>query len=286
MVFKSRFFTKAGQKERLANVGNVFKSIATGRKVVANVRNKTFKAALEFGANNPFTTAGLITPVGLIGKSVAAQGVKSTLAGVAGRVGRLSTKTKIIGGTAGILAGSAALSAPKDKVIRVAGGLTPESFARAGTDVGKAISGRKSIFDVAKENPVIAATAALAGAAVVGRAALPAVAGAIQSQRQIKATKDLGKSIAGPAAAVVPSVPKSALPVGPVVSNSENPLQNAAAGEEPAPRRRKKRTVKAKQPKITQRTEVNIGNFIKNKRVTKGNGTKSIRKRRKRPKRK
>jgi len=283
MVFRNKFFSLAGQKERLTNVKDVL-SIAINPfskdRVKANVKNRTGKAALEFVANNPFTTAGLATPIGLTGKSIAASGLKATAGKVATRIGALPTKTKIIAGTIGIGAGSAALSAPKDQVIKVASGLTPESFAKAGKDVGS-IRSRGNIIDVIKRNPVIAGAAGVAGAAVIGRAALPSVVGAIQTQRQISATKDLAKSISQPAE-VAANVPKDAVPIGPITGPSSNPLQNAAAGEEPTKRPRRTRTKRKASQSINLKNEVNIGNFIKNKTLRSKNGNSKRTKRTKR----
>lgn len=267
MVFTSKFFSKAGQKERFKNVFETFKAIPTG-KVRANVKNKTLKAGLEFVGNNPFTTAGLITPAGLIGKSVATKGITSTLTGIANKVGGLSTKTKVIGSTVGVLTGSTLLATPKDKAVKVLGGLTPESFARAGSDIGGAISGRKGILDIIKENPVIASVGALAGLTVAGKALLPSAVGAVQSQRQISATKDLAKSLSPND--IISNTPLSETPI------NQTPILVPSTGEEPVKRKRVTSRRKAtSNPRISLKSEVNIGNFIKNKVRRKLNGRRN-----------
>ena len=62
-LFKSSFFSIAGQKERLTNVVDVLKQSLnpfSKEKPVANVNNKVLKAGLEFVAANPYTSAALV----------------------------------------------------------------------------------------------------------------------------------------------------------------------------------------------------------------------------------
>lgn len=271
MVSFGKFFSIEGQKKRLANVVNVFKSIPSGT-VQANVKSKTLKTGLEFVANNPLTAAGLATPVGLAGKSIAAKGIKATVSKIASKVGALPLKAKVGAAFAAPAAAVVAANVPTSTLIKVAGGVTPEAGGRLVADVISAVKGKKSVKDIIKENPIGIGIIA-AGAALVGAKALPQVAGLIQGQRQLQATKNVEKALtANP-------IPITASPAAsPITYTVPNPLQDAAVGEEPD----QVQAIPKQQPKITNKQEINIGNFIKNKRYQRKYATSKRTKRTKR----
>lgn len=80
-VFKNKFFSKAGQIERLKNVAGVLKAPFTGGKNVANVKNATVKKVLEAVSNNPIKTALAAGTVANIPKAISVvKSVKATQA--------------------------------------------------------------------------------------------------------------------------------------------------------------------------------------------------------------
>lgn len=114
MAFQNPFFSVAGQKERIANVGQVL-GIATGlynpnkKSIVATTPIKPLNTALQTVANHPYITAGVVA-----GGITAAKNIPSIVAaktaGTATAAGfgtSLSTGTKLaLAGAAGIAAGS------------------------------------------------------------------------------------------------------------------------------------------------------------------------------------
>lgn len=69
-VFKNKFFSKAGQIERLKNVAGVIKAPFTGGKVIANTKSSIVNKGLSAVANNPLTTAFVGGTVANIPKAV------------------------------------------------------------------------------------------------------------------------------------------------------------------------------------------------------------------------
>ena len=78
---------KRERPQGLENVGEVFKAITKGEKVIANVDNRVFKTGLEYVANNPFATALMITGAAGIIKSATTSAGKATVDGVVRTVG-------------------------------------------------------------------------------------------------------------------------------------------------------------------------------------------------------
>jgi len=118
-IFTNKFFSSAGQKERLRNVAETVKSafdFNKNTKVVANVKSPTLKKALEITSNNPYATAGVATAGVMAGKALLrANTIASTLstgssASKGASVGSSLLKNKyLVGGVVG-LAGGALLS--------------------------------------------------------------------------------------------------------------------------------------------------------------------------------
>lgn len=278
--FKSGFFTGAGQVERVKNIGKVFgiafNPFSKDRIVAGTGRSKVERAVGKAANINPFISAGIAAApfVGAVRKAAAATAVK---AGKAFAGAGFGTQAKIVGGGiigAGVL--STSQRARKAATSAVTEG--PKSLATFGANIGRAIDdpSAKNIKQIFKDDPLIATAAAglgVAGVAKATSAAAPIIGGVLASKQR----KDIVEAVRASPKALPPAAAASALPaVGPVVSQDQNPLQNAAAGEEPAPEPVKQ----AKSPTIKQKTEVNIGNFIKNKykRVKYGKSNRKYRK--------
>ena len=114
-IFQNKFFSAAGQKERISNVVNVLKIATTGKdvkgqktQIVANTNSKITNKAFETIANHPYITAGVIaggmTAVKAVSKSSAIVGASSAAKSSAVISG--TAKTALIAGGAGIIAGS------------------------------------------------------------------------------------------------------------------------------------------------------------------------------------
>lgn len=149
MAFANSFFSFSGQKERLSNVAavlNIAVNPFSKDKVVANVSSPTAKAALEFGANNPYTTAGIVS---LGAASVTRTAISSGIAG-------LSTGTKVAAGAVGIAAVPALATSERLRVaaIKTVGTVTPERLAKLGSDTGKVVEtpSPENLLGFVKEN--------------------------------------------------------------------------------------------------------------------------------------
>jgi len=57
--FESKFFSVAGQKERISNVGQTLKAAVLGRGVTADTGSTTANKVLSAAASKPFLTAGV-----------------------------------------------------------------------------------------------------------------------------------------------------------------------------------------------------------------------------------
>lgn len=119
--FSNKFFSIAGQKERLNNVVQTLSVAVTGKdtsgqkaSVVANTGSETANAILSTAANHPFITAGVaataVTAAGLGATAGAAgsssAGAATAATSTAGAATGVGLKTLAIVGGAGLLAGS------------------------------------------------------------------------------------------------------------------------------------------------------------------------------------
>ena len=150
--FVSKFFSKAGQVERLKNVGSTLKASITGKGVQANTPSKTVNKVLSAAASNPFTTAAVVTPI-------------NTLSAAKAGFSALSTGGKVIAVGAAIPVTSFLVSNPS-AVGNIAE--APRGLSNIGSNIGEfvkepTIENAKDIF---KENPLIAG--GIAGAAALG----------------------------------------------------------------------------------------------------------------------
>lgn len=170
--FSNPLFSLAGQKERLSNViGTLRASLGSG-KVTADIKNPTLKAGVEFVANNPYTTAGIIAA----GASSAARSI------IGSTISKASPLTKAGLAAGSLYAGSVVISSPTaaTSIIKGASEITPEQLVKGGIETGKAI----------ESNTVDGWTAALKqnkGVAIIG--------GAILGSSLIKAAPQIGSSI-------------------------------------------------------------------------------------------
>ena len=137
-------------KERLANVGEVLNlsvnPFAKG-KIESSIKSPILKSTSEFVANNPYTTAGLITGA----TSIIKKGIVSTLSG-------LTTKTKILTVGLGLTTAPALIGNPNavSYLVKGAGALTPESIATTSYQAGQlsqnpSVKGFKSFLVENKE---------------------------------------------------------------------------------------------------------------------------------------
>lgn len=171
-LFKNSFFSIEGQKERLSNVVQVLSQSLnpfSKAKPVANVENKVAKAALEFAAANPYTTAGLI----------AAPAAAGSRGAIIRAVSSLSTKNKVIAGAAALVAGPtiATNQDVQTTIIKTASKLTPESLLHLGGDISKTSKDPTgaNAKDLIQDNKVLLGVAGGALALTVGAKALPAI---------------------------------------------------------------------------------------------------------------
>jgi hypothetical protein len=163
-IFTNKFFSIAGQKERLTNVkevvGQSISIFSGGPKPTANVTNKTGKAALEYLGKNPVSSGIILASGGTaLGRGVVVKAVTS-----------LGVKAKVGLALAGISTTALAVKSPKARVdiIKVASYLTPETLtgfvggvvAPAREDLGKEPLTLESGINFLKNHPYVSAAAA------------------------------------------------------------------------------------------------------------------------------
>lgn len=284
-IFSNPFFSLAGQKERLTNVANVLSIAAnpfSSGKVTANVQNSTVKAATEFIANNPYTTAAIVAT----GGSGAGRTAVSTA------ISGLSTSTKVAAAVISIPAASALASSERSRtaVINTASDLTPEKLAKFGNRVGTAIENPNlsTLKDAAFENKTLLIAAGAATVAAGGTAALGAL-GTYQNTQAVKANTrvaeativNVPKQDAPNIVVNVPPTPLSPSSSAPTTPISASPAAVASpVAAAPAPKKKKKAKKKAK------KTKKNIKKKPKKKKNVRPKPRKKAKKKVKKPSKK
>ena len=170
-IFKNKFLSTAGQKERLQNVGSTLKAALTGQGVQSNTGVKAVDKVLSAAASNPFTTAAVVTPANTLGAAKA--GFQA-----------LSTGGKVATVAAAPVVASVVLTSP-DTIKKAAS--APRSAAQFGSNVTEFINepSVERAKDIVRDNPIIAG-----GAAALGIGALGAgTAGLIGTAINTRATK-------------------------------------------------------------------------------------------------
>lgn len=158
-VFVNPFLSVAGQRERVANVGNVLKAAVTGKGVVANTGSQQINRALSAVASNPYTSAFALA----VGKSPS-----TALNAAKAGYGALPAAGKVATVVAAPLVVSALVSNPR-AVGSVAS--APSSLARFGGNASGLIADPsiEKAMQVAKESPIITTAIGVGAAAVAGR---------------------------------------------------------------------------------------------------------------------
>lgn len=180
-IFTKSFWSWEGQKERLANVGQVLAQSLnpfSKLKPQAEVKSKILKAGLEFVAANPYTTAGLITGGVMVAKAPAAALAKVVSVAKAHKV---KTAVALIG--TGIVVQS---KKAREKAIIIAGKATPESLLGAGARIGEFVdepTGEKFKEALVGGGLIAGAVALGIGAAVIAPKVIPKVAETIKGWR-------------------------------------------------------------------------------------------------------
>jgi len=187
-IFSTPFFSIAGQKERLSNVGKTLYAAVTGQGVQSNTGIKTVDKALSAAASNPFTTAAVVT--------VAAAPLK-TLSLAKSAFNALPATGKVAVVAAAPIVTSAVVSNPK---IVTSAAKAPKELSRFGSDVGGLIKepSVKKAKELLQESPLIVTALGVAGVAAVG----PGIVSAIGTAKQAKATERVAESISNLPAAV------------------------------------------------------------------------------------
>jgi len=169
----SSFFSLEGQRQRLSNVAKVLTQAVNPfdtNAITANVENKTAKALLQFVANNPYSASAI----------AAVPATASARSAVASGISALSTGTKVAAAGATLVVVPAVAVSEKSRVavLNAASTVTPERFAKLGSDLGGFVENPSvdGLIGLAKGNKGVLTAAALASAAVIGPSAV--VAGA------------------------------------------------------------------------------------------------------------
>ena len=157
-LFANPFFSRAGQKERLVNVGRTLKGALTGEKIVGLTPNATANKLLGAAASNPLITAGL----GAVAAAPAA-----ALGAASSGFGALSTTGKVATVGVGLVAVPAAITNPD--LISSASKI-PSGLAAFGSDIGEFFKdpSKEGLLNIVRENPEASAAAAAVAAVTAG----------------------------------------------------------------------------------------------------------------------
>lgn len=261
-IFTNKFFSKAGQKERLSNIGATLKASLTGKGVQANTKNANLNKLLSKAASNPLTTAGIIAgaknPKALTG---ALRSGFSSLSGTAKAV-------TIAGGVAGtslLLTSSKARSSLSNP---------EQSLKQFGSNTGALIDkpsleNAKVLF---KGNPILTSGVIIGAGYVAGRGVTSAVTSLINTQAVKENTEILQSGL----------IPSGSTTAGDIISSKDTtsslspnsqltPFETAKTSNynaSPSRKRKKYSKIKAKPENINIRVYNNNqdGQYIRNKR--------------------
>jgi len=252
-LFQNDFFTAAGQKERLANVGNTLLSAVGLKKggVQSNTGVKTVDAVLSAAASHPFITAGaaaaVVNPAGLgaLSKTVAKSAITQFSSA------KFTTQAAVVGG--GLLTAGAVARRPGETLSAAAS--LPSSITNFGGNIADlaADPSLANLTKLGKENPILAGTSALGvlGAVGVGAGAL---ANTLATSQNTKAIKE--STMSAPAAELYPSsvAGGKANLVAPATDSSISPTPIPRSNGPPA--RKRRAAPKASPPRISQNVRV------------------------------
>lgn len=193
--------------------------------IVSSSSNKVVKAATEFIANNPYTTAG-----------IAAAGVSGTIKTA---ITSLSTKAKVVLGAATLATAPAIISSPTTaaSALKVASGLTPEKIVKLSSDVGKTVetptlSNLKDLVTTNKTLLLAGGAAALIVGATKIAPAISNVSNIVATNANTKALTESAKAAQTSISPVANAAPVTTLPVDTGVSK---PLATNPVPQEPTP---------------------------------------------------
>jgi hypothetical protein len=162
-VFENKFFSAAGQKERISNVGATLKAAVTGKGVQSNTGIKAVDSVLSAAASRPFTTAA----IGAAGFSAATIGGKATIAAV-------TTKPVIGTMIAAPVIGSVVGQVGVKKSAQAVGNVQSNLSNFAGNIAGFVKDPSWDDFkNIGKENPWLAGLSAAAVAGLAGKVVAP-----------------------------------------------------------------------------------------------------------------
>ena len=256
-------------KERLVNVGQVLNlsinPFAKG-KIESSLKSPILKSTSEFVANNPYTTAALITGASNIIK----KGIVSTFSA-------LSTKTKVLTVGLGVTTAPAILGNPNavSYLVEGASAITPESIASTSFQAGQltqnpSVEGFKNFL---VENKATLAIGGTIAALVVGKKIAPTISNVSNIIATNKNTKAINEDIKlmkeeGKKITMDAGVPISALPTVIPTGKAENipstvpvpiepttsPITTTGKVSKKASKRRKSRC----SPKSINRASVNL----------------------------
>lgn len=245
MAFVNSFFSIAGQKERVSNVGAVFTSIWQGTGVVASTGSKTLNTILEATA----TKSGILTAAAI--GAVAATPV--AISAIGSRLAATSLTTKALATGGALIAVPAVVSNPSLGASAAATALkAPGNLATLGSDVGTFTKSPtvETALDLIRKNR--STLGVLAGAAVIAGGA-SAIAG-INTLASTSATRANTAAIQASAVTVPPTVtqylPSPQMAVSPLTPSTVAAVSSPVAATVQTP---KKKTVKRKKKKTTKK---------------------------------
>jgi len=255
-IFQNEFFSAAGQKERLSNVGNTLLSAVGIKKggVQSNTRVKVLDTALSAVASHPFITAGAAAAV--VNPAGAGAVIKSAAGAVSKEFSKATLGQKTLAVvSAPVVAGALASSSKLRSAVVEA----PSSLASFGGNIGAVAQNPslKTVKELITEHPILSGVAAATGLVAVGAAGrgVAQIAATMSNTQAIKeATQSSVMSSNSPLNPT--SVAGQSALVAPVTDSSvKTPIIPAPKGTLGGVKRRKK----AKEPsRITQNVRVNI----------------------------
>jgi hypothetical protein len=255
-IFKSSFFSIAGQKERLANVVGVVNAAFnpfSKSTVEANVSNPTMKTALETVSNHPYVTAGVIAG----GYTLA---TKPAIAAATGKaLIPTTTKGKIIAAVAAPVVIGAVSKAPVQ--FAKAAIEAPSQLGEFGSGIAQlatkpSLASAKELF---KGSPILTTATLAAGAVIAGKGIFPAIATARQTEaiQEQTAAIEAATGVALPTEKANYTTSPIGVPSSPTVPVTPQTQTVAATGIRKARKKSKKERFF---PSVSQKVNVLVSN--------------------------
>jgi len=248
MAFLNSFFSIAGQKERIANVGAVVNAAFnpfSKTTITANTGNATANKALSTAVSHPYLAA--LTATAAIAPAATATVAGNVVKSVAGRYAAAPLGTQVTLAGVGYVGANVLSTSSKARAAVIN---APSSIAKASQDVGVLIDNPSlsGVGQFIKEHPFT--TAGAAAALAIGAAGASNLVATAINTSAVRA--NTAATAATVSTAVMPSAPSplpAVIPLTPAAVAAASPVASSPAAAVISPKKKRKSKKKKKKPK-------------------------------------